>query len=117
MRGKHTKKAHSEALAAARGALTPEMRAELEAVVALPDEDINTDDIPEVRDWPGAVRGRFYRPIKKRLTLRIDADVIAYFQQQVPDGGYQTAMNRVLRAAMLRGLRRRSRHPTSNPAT
>jgi uncharacterized protein (DUF4415 family) len=116
MKGKHTKTAHSEALAAAREAMTPDMRAELEAAAALPDEDINTDDIPEVRNWSGAVRGRFYRPVKRRLTLRIDADVIAYFQQESPDGGYQTAMNRVLRAAMLRGLRRRTRGPTGSTA-
>ncbi len=108
--------AHSEALAASREALTSEMRAELEAVAALPDEDINTADIPEVRDWSGAVRGRFYRPVKKRLTLHIDADVIAYFQQQAPGGGYQTAMNPVLRASMLRGLRRRTRGPTGSTA-
>jgi len=116
MRGRHTKTAHSEVLAEVRKALTPEMRAELEVAAVLPDEDINTDDIPEVQDWSGAVRGRFYRPLKKRLTLRIDADVIAYFQQQSPDGGYQTAMNRALREAMLRGLRRRTRGPTGSTA-
>ncbi len=108
--------AHSEVLAASREVLTPEVRAQLEAAGALPEEDINTDDIPEVRDWSGALRARFYRPVKKRLTLRIDADVIAYFQQQAPGGGYQTAMNRVLRASMLRGLRRRTRGPTGSTA-
>ena len=36
--------------------------------------------MPEVRDWAGAKRGLFYRPVKKQLILRIDADVIALFK-------------------------------------
>ena len=43
--------------------LTPEQQAELEALSALPDEEIDTQDIPEVLDWSGAKRGLFYRPI------------------------------------------------------
>lgn len=42
--------------------LTDEQRKELEALAALPDEDIDTSDIPEVQDFTTAVRGRFYRP-------------------------------------------------------
>ncbi len=38
------------------------------------DEEINTDDIPEVLDWSDAVRGKFYRPVKERETVRDDAD-------------------------------------------
>ena len=38
--------------------------------------DIDLSDLPEVRDWNGAAVGKFYRPIKKPLTLRIDAEVI-----------------------------------------
>ncbi len=86
--------------------LSPELLAQLRAAAALPDESINTSDpdAPEVVNWSGATRGRFYRPVKKQKTLRIDADVLAYFEAQGP--GYLTRMNRVLRAAMLRGLRR-----------
>lgn len=62
-------------------------------------------DAPEVTDWTGAQRGRFYRPVKQLKSLRIDADVLTYFQAQGP--GYQTRINRVLRAAMVRELRRR----------
>lgn len=107
MSGKLTKKAHSEALAELRETLSPELRARLQAVADLPDDQINTDDIPEVLDWSGAERGKFYRPVKQRLTLRIDADVVDYFRRQAPRGGYQTAMNQALRASMLRALRRR----------
>ena len=42
--------------------LSPEMAAELAVLAALPDETINLDDIPEITDWSGAVRGKFYRP-------------------------------------------------------
>jgi hypothetical protein len=43
--------------------LTPEERAALEAVAELPDDRINLEDVPEVRDWSRAERGRLYRPI------------------------------------------------------
>ena len=40
----------------------------------------------------------FFRPIKKQLTLWIDADVIAWFKSHTPNGaGYQTSINRALR--------------------
>jgi uncharacterized protein (DUF4415 family) len=57
--------------------LTPAQQAEIEALAALLDDNIDTRDMPEVRDWSGARRGLFFRPIKQQLTLRIDADVIA----------------------------------------
>ena len=68
------------------------------APAAVTDKDIDTSDIPEVTDWSRAVRGKFYRPIKQQLTLRLDADVIAWFKDHARDGrGYQTSINRVLR--------------------
>lgn len=85
--------------------LPPALAAELEAVAALPDDRIDTSEVPEVTDWSGAVRGRFYRPVKQQITLRLDADIVAYFKST--ELQYQTAINRTLRAAMLRGLRRR----------
>ena len=60
-----------------------------------PNSQINTTDIPEVRDWRGAQRGLFYRPIKKQLTLRLDADLIDWFKRR--GQGYQTSINRALR--------------------
>lgn len=80
--------------------LTPEQQAELEALAKLPDEQIDTADIPEIQDWSQAERGVFYRPVKQQITLRLDADVIAWFKQQSQAGqrrGYQTNINRVLR--------------------
>lgn len=78
---------------------TKEELAELDALEALPDDQIDTSDIPETLDWSGAKRGLFYRPVKQQITLRLDADVVAWFKQQAPDGrGYQTDINRALRA-------------------
>nr|WP_294547079.1 BrnA antitoxin family protein [uncultured Rhodopila sp.] len=86
--------------------LDPASLARLRAVASLPDDQINLSDpdAPEVLDWSGAVRGRFYKPIKKLKSLRIDADVLAYFEAQGP--GYQTRINKVLRESMLQELRR-----------
>ena len=78
--------------------LTPEQRQELEGLAALPDDRIDTSDIPEQSDWTGAKRGVFFRPIKQQLTLRLDADLIAWFKDHARHGeGYQTSINRALR--------------------
>ena len=71
---------------------------ELAALVALRDKDIDTSDISEVTDWSKAVVGKFYRPIKEPVTLRLDADVLAWLKSEGP--GYQTRVNALLRDAM-----------------
>ena len=81
------------------------MLEELQRVEAMPDDQIDLSDIPEVTDWSNGVVGKFYRPIKKPLTIRIDADVLAWLKSQ--GVGYQTRVNRLLRQVMLAGLRRR----------
>jgi uncharacterized protein (DUF4415 family) len=75
--------------------------AEIAALAALPEAAIDTSDLPETADWSGAERGRFYRPIKRAVTIRLDTDVIDWFRRREPK--YQTAINRVLREHMLRG--------------
>src|SRR2546430_7781116 len=40
------------------------------------------------RSWQNAVRNPFYRPLKQQLTLRLDADIIAWLRRQ--GRGYQT---------------------------
>lgn len=78
--------------------LTAEQQDELAALQALPEEQINTLDIPEQRDWTNARRGAFYRPLKKQITLRLDADIIEWFRNHPARGeGYQTSINRALR--------------------
>ncbi|MDE2717665.1 MAG: BrnA antitoxin family protein [Chloroflexota bacterium] len=78
--------------------LTRQQGAELAALKALPDREIDTSDIPEIIDWSDARRGALYRPVKQQITLRLDADVVAWFKSNVQGGrGYQTEINRVLR--------------------
>ena len=78
---------------------------ELAALAALRNEKIDLSDLPEVLDWSGAVVGKYYRPIKKSLTIRLDADVLAWLKAQ--GRGYQTRINKLLRAAMDSRARRR----------
>jgi uncharacterized protein (DUF4415 family) len=78
--------------------LTPELKAQLEAIAAMPDDTIDLSDMPEVNDFTGWVRGKFYRPVKRQVTLRLDADLIEWFKaQQGGARGYQTAINAALR--------------------
>lgn len=78
--------------------LTDEQIAELDALAELPDDQIDTSDIPEILDWSGGRRGVFYRPVKQQITLRLDADIVAWFKFKAKDGrGYQTDINRALR--------------------
>ncbi|MDZ4843788.1 MAG: BrnA antitoxin family protein [Hyphomicrobium aestuarii] len=92
-------------------------RLELERLAAMSDADIDTSDIPERLDWSGAEVGKFYRPVKTQITLRIDADVLAWFKTEAsrlgpetsdgqPGGKYQTAINAALRKHMARERRR-----------
>ena len=71
------------------------LREELEVLEAMPEKDIDTSDIPEITDWAGAERGRFYRPVKQLLSVRLDSDIVAWFK--VAGDGYQTRINAALR--------------------
>lgn len=69
---------------------------------SLKDENIDFSDIPEVSAEMfarGIVR-RGLKPVtrKKQLTLRVDSDVVEWYQRQGP--GYQTRINSLLRAYM-----------------
>ena len=90
--------------------LTPEQKAELQALAVLADEQIDTSEMPEVVDWSGARRGVLYRPVKRQITLRIDADVIEWFRSRTREGeGYQTNINRALREYIERHRREPAR--------
>ncbi len=83
---------------------TPLTAEELVELRALEGRSIDTSDIPELPAdaWRHAVRGRFYRPVKQAVSLRLDADVIAWLKK---DGqGYQTRANQMLRERMLKDL-------------
>ena len=71
---------------------------ELKSLARMPDEKIDLTDASELREWRGAVVGKFYRPIKKPVTIRVDADVLAWLKRR--GKGYQTRINKLLREAM-----------------
>jgi len=54
-------------------------------------------------DLPLSIALEYYRPLKKPVTLRLDADVLAWFKK----GGrrYQTRINAALRTVMEREIR------------
>jgi uncharacterized protein (DUF4415 family) len=81
--------------------LTEERKKNLERLAALPDSEIDTSDIPEWTEeqWKTAVRGGFYRPVKRQITARVDADVLAWLKSQ--GKGYQSRINAILRREML----------------
>lgn len=85
--------------------LNAKARRELAALAALPDREIDFSDAPELPPgaWKDAVRGRFYRPVKQAISLRVDADVVAWLKRS--GKGYQTRANRILRERMLTELR------------
>lgn len=87
-------------------ALTLKQQAELEALAKMSDESIDTSDIPPIPEefWINAIRGRFYKPLKTPMTVRVDADVLAWLRAQ--GKGYQTNMNAILRDAMMHSLRK-----------
>ena len=68
------------------------------ALKRMKDSEIDLSGIPEIKDWSKAVIGKFYRPIKKPLTIRLDADILAWVKSG--GRGYQTRINRILRDAM-----------------
>ena len=41
------------------------VQAQIRALEALPDDEIDTTDAPEILDWSDARRGVFYRPVKQ----------------------------------------------------
>ncbi|BCG81185.1 BrnA antitoxin family protein [Mesorhizobium sp. 113-3-3] len=80
--------------------LTEAQKAEIAALKARPEDDVDTSDIPELTEdfWQNAVRNPYFRPIKQQLTLRLDSDLVAWFKGRTPDGrGYQSAINKALR--------------------
>jgi uncharacterized protein (DUF4415 family) len=85
--------------------LTEEDIASLEALAARPDSEIDLSDIPELTEeqWKTAERGHFYRPVKRQITARVDADVLEWLKSQ--GKGYQSRINAILRREMLTALR------------
>jgi uncharacterized protein (DUF4415 family) len=79
--------------------LTKDQKRDAAAIAAKKDADIDFSDAPPIIDWSSAEVGKFYRPAKQPVTIRLDVDIIEWLRS---DGrGYQTKANGLLRHAML----------------
>ena len=72
---------------------------QIAAIAAKKDADIDLSEMPEVLDWSGAEIGKFYRPPKKPVTMRLDTDIVGWLKSY--GRGYQTRVNILLRHAMM----------------
>jgi uncharacterized protein (DUF4415 family) len=80
-----------------RPKFTAEQLERLDRLAAMPDDQIDTSDIPERVDYAGPVFiGLIPGPGKKKsVTIRLDEDMVKWFKKQ--GKGWQTKMNWVLR--------------------
>lgn len=87
-----------------------EQKIQLAKIAAQPDDEIDIADIPEApeENWVHARRGNLYRPLKLPVTIRLDADVLAWFKDHAEGRGYQTEINRVLRRHVAEQEKRRA---------
>ena len=105
-RGKLVRKSVDDIL---RHADKPETIERLRRLAKKPDSEIDTSDIPEMTDEQLARMiplSEWYamRLKKERLTIRIDKDVVAWLRSE--GEGYQTRLNKILREAMTKSVRR-----------
>lgn len=86
--------------------LTARQKREIRALAAMPESNIDTSDIPELPPaaWKHAVRGKWYRPVKQAVSIRLDSDVLAWLKAK--GSGYQTKVNTLLRQTMLDEIRK-----------
>jgi uncharacterized protein (DUF4415 family) len=85
--------------------MTEARLAKLQALADRPDSEIDFSDIPELTEerWRTAERGHFYRPVKRQITARVDADVLEWLKSQ--GKGYQSRINAILRREMLTAMK------------
>jgi uncharacterized protein (DUF4415 family) len=83
----------------------PTRKARLAAEFAKPESEIDFSDIPEADAafWASAVKIGRDKPRKRQTTIRLDEDVIEWFKGA--GRGYQSRMNAILRAVMLKAGR------------
>ena len=106
MKGNTMKKQASENIVRVKGVpkLTEAQLENLKRLAERPDDEIDYSDIPEITDFSGFEVGKFYRPMKEAVTVRLDADVVHWLKR---DGkGYQTRLNAILRREMERSGRK-----------
>ncbi len=68
------------------------------------DKDLDASVLPPEM-WENAIIGKYYRPVKTAISLRIDADVLAWLKSK--GKGHISRINDILRQAMLADQRGR----------
>ncbi len=106
MKGNSMKKEASENIVRIKGLpnLTEAQLENLKSLAERPDDEIDYSDIPEITDFSGFEVGKFYRPVKEAVTVRLDADVVHWLKRE--GKGYQTRLNAILRREMERNSRK-----------
>ncbi len=61
--------------------------------------NLSDKEAHEITEWDKAEIGKFYRPIKEQITIRIDADVLDWFKHAA--NKYQTLINKACREYMV----------------
>src|SRR5450755_2392418 len=88
---------------------------QIAVIAAKKDADIDLSDMPEVLDWSGAEIGKFCRPSKKPVTMRLDTDIVGWLKSY--GRGYQTRVNILLRHAMMDSFTRARKKPSRQTRT
>ncbi len=89
------------------------IKSDLARLNQMKDSDIDYTDIPALGEEFFKKAAVAWPPAKQQLTIRLDADVLNWLKAN--GKGYQTRINRILRAAMESKPGRRARSATSAP--
>jgi uncharacterized protein (DUF4415 family) len=81
--------------------MNPTIQDEIMVLTNMPDDQIDTSDIPEIVGWEKVQVGRFYRKTNT-ITIQVDSDVLSWLESQ----NYQNKINDILRNFMLQQLKR-----------
>jgi len=92
-----------------------EQKRDIARLAAMKDEDIDFSDIPLKLDWSKAEIGKFYRPPKRSISMRLDSDILQWLKGY--GKGYQTRVNLLLRHAMANSAEQQTRAPQRGKKT
>ena len=88
--------------------LTKRERAELAKLARRPEHEIDTSDIPEIKTLAGGIRGLFYRPVTRPVTIRLSVPDIAMARRLSKSKGmpYQTYIKSLLHESLVKEYRK-----------
>lgn len=100
MKKNNTKTEPSENIVRIQG--IPKLKAEhleeIRKLKEMPDREIDFSDIPQITDFTGFEVGKFYKPVKQTVSIRLDTDLLYWLKKE--GKGYQSRINAILRKEM-----------------